>query len=38
MTMFASTNKFLNEVISAHKKKFAMFGKSQCEKKIAGLI
>ena len=38
MTMFAGTKEFLNEVISAHEKKFAVFGKSQCEKKIAGLI
>jgi hypothetical protein len=39
MSMQASNDDFLNEVIAAHKKKPLMGGlKSQCEKKIAGLI
>jgi len=38
MSVQASSDDFLNEVIQAHKKKPFMGLKSQCEKKIAGLI
>mmetsp|Transcript_21229 Transcript_21229/g.36247 ORF Transcript_21229/g.36247 Transcript_21229/m.36247 type:complete len:99 (-) Transcript_21229:142-438(-) len=38
MSVQASTDDFLNEVIQAHKKKPFMGLKSQCEKRIAGLI
>ena len=36
--MQASSEKFLGDVISAHKKKAMLIGKSQCEKKLAGEI
>ena len=38
MEMQASSEKFLDEVISAHKKKAVIIGQSQCEKKLAGKI
>lgn len=38
MEMQASSEQFLGEVISAHKKRAMLIGKSQCEKKIAGEI
>ena len=38
MEMQASSEKFLDEVISAHRKKAAIIGQSQCEKKLAGNI
>lgn len=36
--MQASSEKFLGDVISAHKKKAMVIGESQCEKKLAGKI